>query len=84
MACEFFDHPLAIQFWRVARQLARVAGKLKALDDERRRIIGVYAAEQMSAEEYIVANRALDRDLERHTRAKTGLAAEAALRRSAL
>jgi hypothetical protein len=60
---------------RVAQQLARVAGKLKALDDERRRIIGVYAAEQMSAEEYITANRALDKDLERHTRAKTELAA---------
>src|SRR5260370_31056222 len=29
----------------------------------------------MSAEEYITANRALDRDLERHTRAKTELAA---------
>jgi site-specific DNA recombinase len=60
---------------RVAQQLARVAEKLKALDDERRRIIGVYAAEQMSGEEYITANRALDKDLERLTRAKTALAA---------
>jgi hypothetical protein len=60
---------------RVAQQLARVAGKLKGLDDERRRIIGVYAAELMSGEEYITANRALDKDLERHTRAKAELAA---------
>jgi hypothetical protein len=36
---------------RVAQQLARVAEKLKALDDERRQIIGVYAAELMSGEE---------------------------------
>jgi site-specific DNA recombinase len=60
---------------RVARQLARVAGKLKALDDERRRIIGVYAAEQMTAEEYITANRALDKGLERLTHTKAELAA---------
>src|SRR5258708_35312998 len=59
---------------RVAQQLARVAGKLKALDDERRRIIGVYAAEQKSAEEDIEANRALDKELKRPTRAKNQVA----------
>jgi site-specific DNA recombinase len=60
---------------RIARELARVAGQIKVLDDERRRIIGLYAAEQMAGEEYITANRALDNDLERLTRAKAELAA---------
>ena len=39
-----------------------------ALEEERRRLIDRYAAEQMAGEAYIAANRALDRDLERHTR----------------
>ena len=59
----------------IARELARIAGEIKALDDERRRLIDQYAAEQMAAEAYITANRALDRDLERLTREKAGLAA---------
>jgi hypothetical protein len=59
----------------VARELARVAGEIRALDEERRRIIGRYAAEQLAGEAYIAANRALDRDLERLTREKAELVA---------
>ena len=59
----------------VARELAWVAGEIRALDEERRRLIGRYAAEQMSGEAYIAANRALDRDLERLTREKAELVA---------
>lgn len=58
----------------IARELARVAGQIKVLDDERRRIIGLYAAEQMAGEEYVHANRVLDKDVERLTRAKAELA----------
>jgi hypothetical protein len=57
------------------RQLARVAGKIRALDEERRQLINRYAAEQMAGEAYIAANRALDRDLERLTREKAELVA---------
>ena len=60
----------------IARELARVAGEIRALDEERRRIISRYAAEQMAGDEYITANRALDRDLERLTREKGELVAE--------
>jgi hypothetical protein len=49
------------------------AGLVRALDDERRRLIGRYAAEQMAGEAYIAANRALDADLERLTREKAEL-----------
>jgi hypothetical protein len=59
----------------IARELARIAGLFKLLDDERRRFIGLYAQEQMGGEEYIAANRALDKDLERLTRRKADLAA---------
>jgi site-specific DNA recombinase len=60
---------------RTARELARIAGQIKVLDDERRRIIDLYAAEKMAGDEYITANRALDKDLERLIRAKAELAA---------
>jgi hypothetical protein len=59
----------------IARKLAQVAGEIRALDEERRRIIDRYAAEQMAGEAYIAANRALDRDLERLTREKAELVA---------
>jgi DNA invertase Pin-like site-specific DNA recombinase len=39
----------------IARELSRVAAHIKGLDDERRRLIGLYAAEQMAGEEYIAA-----------------------------
>jgi 3-deoxy-D-arabino-heptulosonate 7-phosphate (DAHP) synthase class II len=54
----------------IARELARIAGGTRALEEERRRLIGRYAAEEMAGEAYIAANRALDRDLERLTREK--------------
>jgi hypothetical protein len=59
----------------IARELARMAGEIRALDEERRRLIGRYAAEQMTGDEYVAANRALDRDLERLTREKAELVA---------
>ena len=59
----------------IARELARVAGKLVALEGERRSIINRYAAEELSGETYIAANRALDRDQERLTREKAELVA---------
>jgi hypothetical protein len=57
----------------IARELARVAGEIRALDEERRRLIGRYASEQMVGEEYITANRALDTNLERLTGEKADL-----------
>ena len=59
----------------IARELARVAAKFSALEDERRQIIGRYAAEQMTGEEYIAANRALDERQERLTGKKAWLIA---------
>jgi hypothetical protein len=59
----------------IARELARTAGHLKLLDDERRRIIGRYAEEKIGGEEYIAANRALDKDLEQLMRRKAEIAA---------
>ena len=59
----------------IARELARIAGEIRALDEERRRIIGRYAAKQMAGGAYIAANRALDADLERLTREKAELVA---------
>jgi hypothetical protein len=44
----------------IARELARIAGEIGALDEERRRLIGRYAAELMAGAEYITANHALD------------------------
>ena len=58
-----------------ARKLARVAGKMSALDQERRQMIDRYAADQMTGEEYISGNRALDEKLERLVREKAKLAA---------
>ena len=58
-----------------ARELARVARKISDLDQERRQMIDRYAADQMTADEYIAANRALDQKLERLVREKAKLAA---------
>ena len=58
-----------------ARELARVAKKMSALDEDRRQMIDKYAADQMTGEEYIAANRALDQKLERLVREKAKLAA---------
>src|SRR6516162_6237166 len=56
-----------------ARELTRVAYKIGALDRERRELISRYAANQMTGDEYIAANRALDEKLERLVRAKAKL-----------
>jgi hypothetical protein len=56
-----------------AQELTRVAQKIGALDHERRELISRYAADQMTGDEYIAANRALDVKLERLVRAKSKL-----------
>jgi hypothetical protein len=48
---------------------------MSALDQERRQMIDRYAADQMTGEEYISGNRALDEKLERLVREKAKLAA---------
>jgi hypothetical protein len=58
-----------------ARELAKVARKIGALDEERRQLIGRYAADQIAGDEYIAANRRLDERLERLVREKAKLAA---------
>jgi site-specific DNA recombinase len=58
-----------------ARQLATVARKMGALDQERRGLIERSAADQIRGDEYISANRALDEKLERLVREKAKLAA---------
>jgi hypothetical protein len=40
----------------IARELARIAGEIRALDEERRQLIGRYAAEQITGEACITAN----------------------------
>jgi site-specific DNA recombinase len=60
-----------------ARELTRVAGKIGALDQERRQLISRYAADQITNDEYIAANRALDEKLGRLQRTKARLAAAA-------
>jgi DNA invertase Pin-like site-specific DNA recombinase len=57
-----------------ARELTKVAQKIGALDHARRELISRYAADQMTGDEYIAANRALDEKLERLVRAKAKLA----------
>jgi hypothetical protein len=47
---------------------------LDTLDHERRELISGYAADQITGDEYIAANRALDEKLERLVRAKAKLA----------
>src|SRR6516164_3582289 len=57
------------------RELTRVARKIGALDHERRELIDRYAADQLTGEDYISANRTLDEKLQRLVREKTRLAA---------
>jgi hypothetical protein len=59
----------------IARELARVAGEIRMLDEGRRLLINRYAAEQIAGDDYIAINRALDRDLEQLTREKAELVA---------
>jgi hypothetical protein len=60
-----------------ARELANVARKIGALDQERRQLIDRYAADQMTNDEYIAANRAFDEKLGRLQRTKARLASAA-------
>jgi site-specific DNA recombinase len=64
-----------------ARELAKVAGKISGVEQDRRQLIDRYAADQMSGDEYIEASRAFDEKLQQLVRAKAKLAAAA---RSAL
>ena len=54
----------------IAVRLSKIAEEIKAIDDERRRLIELYARDQMPGDAYISANRALDAQLERLTREK--------------
>ena len=58
-----------------ARDFARIARMISALDEDRRQMIDRYAADQVTGDEYITANRALDQKLERLVREKAKLAA---------
>jgi len=51
----------------------RVARKIGALDHDRRELISRHAADELTGDEYIAANRALDERLERLVRAKDKL-----------
>jgi hypothetical protein len=62
----------------ISKELARIATHIKGIDGERRRIIELYASENMPGEEYIAANRALDKDLERLVRRKAETRSNAA------
>jgi hypothetical protein len=57
-----------------AWEFARVARKISTLDQNRRRLIDRYAEDQMTGEEYISGNRALDERLERREKAKLAAA----------
>jgi site-specific DNA recombinase len=48
----------------IGRQLARVAARIKAVEEEKRRLIELYAAAQMPKDEYVKANIALDDELD--------------------
>jgi hypothetical protein len=58
-----------------ARELTSVARKIGALDHARRELIDRYAADQITNDEYIAGNRALDEKLRRLVRTKAKLAA---------
>ncbi|ANV99354.1 hypothetical protein LMTR13_03335 [Bradyrhizobium icense] len=57
-----------------ARELARIAGETKRLDEERRQNIELYATEQRTATEYLNVNIALDEVLDRLKREKADAA----------
>jgi site-specific DNA recombinase len=59
----------------LAQELAKVARRIGVIDQERRQLIDRYAADQMTGDEYISANRALDEKLGRLVREKAKLAA---------
>jgi hypothetical protein len=69
------ENGVGMDDWSTARELTKVAQKIGVLDHERRELISRYAADQMTADEYVAANQALDEKLERLVRAKAKLVA---------
>jgi hypothetical protein len=57
-----------------AQEFASIARKIGDLDRARRELIDTYAGDEMTGDEYIAANRALDEKLERLVRAKAKVA----------
>jgi hypothetical protein len=57
-----------------AQEFASIARKIWDLDQRRRQLIDRYAGDEMTVDEYIAANRALDEKLERLVRAKAKVA----------
>ena len=74
-SCAAASTPAGDQTIRASRGSCPHCRGVRALDEERRRLINRYATEQMAGEAYIAANRALDRDLELLTREKAELVA---------
>jgi site-specific DNA recombinase len=60
----------------IARELARIAEELRAMDEKRRQLINGYAADRISADEYVQACRTLDEKQVQLTREKAKLAAK--------
>jgi hypothetical protein len=66
----------------IARRLARIARHLVAIDEDRKRLIELYACERLESRAYIEANRELDAKLTRLKREKRDIAARRAAARS--
>jgi hypothetical protein len=59
----------------IARRVARIARHLVAIEEDRKRLIELYASEQLESRAYIEANRKLDAKLARLKREKREIAA---------
>jgi site-specific DNA recombinase len=59
----------------IARRLGRIARHLVAIEEDRKRLIELYACERLESREYIEANRELDAKLARLKREKREIAA---------
>ena len=59
----------------IAQRLARIARHLVAIEEDRKRLIELYASEQLESRAYIEANRELDAKLARLKREKREIAA---------
>jgi hypothetical protein len=59
----------------IARRLARIAHHLVAIEEDRKRLIELYACERLESRAYIEANRELDAKLARLKREKREIAA---------
>ena len=60
----------------IARELARIAEDLRTMDEKRRQLINGYAADRITADEYVRACRTLDEKQVQLTREKAKLAAK--------